>query len=1153
MENPLRWSREHQLLESDWSRRVASVVLGLAAFLAQYFVHEATGVVPFEISLTAVALTAFICGSFCAVVSLLAFAFALDFFLLSPRFSLGMFSPAEQAQLFIFVLFSLLAIAVLHRFRKTATSALWGEARYHDLLEHLDHAIVWEADQESLAFSFVSKRCQDLLGYSKAEWMKMGGALWNKIVPEEDRPALNALIRSAQAGRITEDRCDHRFIAKDGTMRWFQTGFNKRESLGSTTLLYGLSVDITPLKQAETKNKRAAGELKKLSEKLSENSALFESWISSVPVGLGFLDKDLRYRFVNQTLAKQNGLPAQEHIGRTFAELFPRDADRMMPLLKDVVTRGQVYHHMEIQAPYPHEPERAAYWDLSLYPVRTEQGEIIGLGGALLDITAQRENEERLRESQTQLLEFAEAIPQMAYVADGGGKPLFFNRRHYEYFGAPIGDTAAWPEIERTKGIHHPDDVARTAEIWSEALREKKPLEIEYRLRRKDGIYRWHLGRATPVKNKEGQVVRWYGTNTDIDDQKRAEQRAKDSEEQFRTMANSIPQLAWMANPDGYTFWHNDRWYDYTGASPEQVEGWGWQAAVHPDHRSRALEAWKGSIERGEAGTVEVPLRSKDGDYHWFLTKVVPLKASDGRVLRWFGTNTDVTEQKKATQILETFWNLPNHMLAIADNSTGRLTRVSPAWEVALGYTADELCSKPWLDFVHPDDIPATIEEGRRLSDGYATFGFENRYRTKTGDYRWLSWHVTPYGAQLFCTAQDVTELKEAEQRLKEAKETSELANQAKTFFLANMSHEIRTPLGVIQGYAELLDESPSLDQDGHQMVSTITRNTRQLTEIIGEILDVSKIEADKLDIELVAFPLQELIDDVKSVLSFKAAQKEIKFRVILEGETPKRIVSDPIRLKQILLNLGGNAIKFTNKGFVEMRFSCAPGKGAGDRGAFRIEVEDTGIGITPSAQKKLFQPFVQADATMKRKFGGTGLGLFISKKLAEALGGELELTSSVPGKGSLFTLTLARRAEESFEHQESPGHAPARSEKRLVGLKVLLVEDSVDNQVFLKGMLEAQGAVVNVAANGKEGVEAALSGRPDAVLMDIQMPELDGWEAVAKLRELRFTRPVVALTAHALQEERERSARAGFDGYLTKPVDRHLMVETIRRLCFLG
>jgi signal transduction histidine kinase len=409
--------------------------------------------------------------------------------------------------------------------------------------------------------------------------------------------------------------------------------------------------------------------------------------------------------------------------------------------------------------------------------------------------------------------------------------------------------------------------------------------------------------------------------------------------------------------------------------------------------------------------------------------------------------------------------------------------------------------------------------------------------------------------------AYEVTDQVIARREVERLARAAEAANITKSQFLANMSHEIRTPLGVILGFADLaLDPGQSAD-DQRAYLLGIKRNGQQLLEILGDILDLSKIEANKLEIERVTFSLDDLLAEVAALLGMRAREKGIGLRFVKDESLPALIHTDPTRLRQIFVNLIGNAIKFTERG--EVSIACRALPAAADSAARTLEfvVEDTGIGISPEQRRKLFQPFVQADSSMTRRFGGTGLGLLLSQQLAQALDGDLALSRSELGHGSSFRFTLvaevvAQAAAIPTELEPPAAVAPkaataATLEGRapLAGMKILLVEDSEDNQTLVSRYLRGAGALVELADNGLDAVEAAMDGDQDVILMDIQMPILDGHEATARLRQAGYARPIVALTAHAMRDERERALKGGFDEYLTKPLQRAALIKTLRAL----
>jgi signal transduction histidine kinase len=385
-------------------------------------------------------------------------------------------------------------------------------------------------------------------------------------------------------------------------------------------------------------------------------------------------------------------------------------------------------------------------------------------------------------------------------------------------------------------------------------------------------------------------------------------------------------------------------------------------------------------------------------------------------------------------------------------------------------------------------------------------------------------------------------------EQLLQSKREAESASIAKSNFLANMSHEIRTPLGVILGFSTLLKESGIGQVEREQYVETILRNGNALTKIIDDILDLAKVESGQIQIERIPFSLYDLMIEAIDIFKDKAKLKGIFLLLEIEKEVPTRICSDPTRVRQILINLVGNALKFTNEGGVRVTV----GSTMGSEGILRItiDVKDSGIGLSEEQRAKLFQPFVQADNTTTRKFGGTGLGLVLSQKLSRALGGSLEITECDVGKGCTFRVVFRATVPKSIQKTPKLSRkSPQGSRLTLQGLRILVADDSPDNLFLVTRILIKNGATVDTAPDGEFAVKMALAGSYDAALMDIQMPVLDGYGATAALLEKGYKPPIIALTAHAMAEDRARTDLAGFAAHLTKPLDPKELVETIKNL----
>ncbi len=495
----------------------------------------------------------------------------------------------------------------------------------------------------------------------------------------------------------------------------------------------------------------------------------------------------------------------------------------------------------------------------------------------------------------------------------------------------------------------------------------------------------------------------------------------------------------------------------------------------------------------------------------------------------------------------DVFFTLSLDLLCIA-GMDGYFRKINPAFTEILGWSLDELTTRPFVDFVHPDDQAATLAEVAKLSEGITTIRFENRYLTRDGTWRWLAWNTRPDTASgtLYAVARDVTRERELNAALLKAKEEAEHASTMKSQFLANMSHELRTPLNAIIGYSEMLGED-ALADGNEQLEDDLGRVRdagRHLLDLINQMLDLSKVEAGRMETFFEAIEVSSLLDSLRSTIRPLAAAGTNRFRVDMADDLPV-LTTDAVKLRQVLLNLLVNAMKFTHDGDVVLRAERSPTIAGG----VRFTVTDTGIGMNKEELSRVFEPFAQADVSTTRRYGGTGLGLSICSRFCDLLGASLDV-SSTPGQGTSFVVDVPSGAPTGAR---GDAQAPAddltagAAEEAQHGDVVLVIDDDRDARAILVRMLEMNGHRVVSASGAEEGLALARRLRPQAVTLDLLMPGQDGWQILQALKEdptLRHTAVIIV----SMLDETPLAFSLGADAFLSKPINRETLGGTLDR-----
>ncbi len=632
-----------------------------------------------------------------------------------------------------------------------------------------------------------------------------------------------------------------------------------------------------------------------------------------------------------------------------------------------------------------------------------------------------------------------------------------------------------------------------------------------------------------------------------------------------------------------------------------------WSEAVLPEELQEQHDILQDTLRRAGSSRRAFRIRRRSDGKCRHIEAVETVRTNEkGESVRVVGTNLDVTDRKQAEVALQESEHrfrimadgLPS--LIWVHDAEGNLLFINQAYRDFYRLADGGILGDRWQNLLHPDDYDRYTAEFVKASEKRSLFHAEARVRSDAGDWRWLeSWGQSRFSDEgeflgYVGNSVDITERKKNEVQLKQAladleaaRQQAQDANASKSEFLANMSHEIRTPMTAILGYAELLS-GLELPVEGSDYLKTIRLNGDYLLEIINDILDLSKIEAGKLELNREQFDPARVVEDVRSIMNVRACENGLQLNVRYEGKLPRNIESDPKRLKQILINLVGNAIKFTNKGSVDIavRFGSeqrvgqagvtpAPhnARGASEMSTFeglaalhdlpsgllQFDIIDTGIGMSDEQKSKLFKPFSQGDSSVSRHFGGTGLGLAISRRLARLLGGDI-LAESTLGVGSTFSVTIKTGSIENVEFAEpslvieSQPSATSVDQPTELDCRVLVVDDRRDIRFLSKRILTKAGATVDEAEDGQLGLDfvrtrLAEGNPPDLILLDMQMPNLDGYQTAEQLRAAGFVGAIIALTADAMQGDMKRCIEAGCNDYLSKPINAERLVQLVRQL----
>jgi PAS domain S-box-containing protein len=855
-------------------------------------------------------------------------------------------------------------------------------------------------------------------------------------------------------------------------------------------------------------------------------------------------------------------------------------------------------------------------------------------------------------ETERRFRTMADSAPVLLWVADEQGQMIYFNQGWLDYTGRTLEQDLGhgWTECV------HPEDRRRVGDVWADKLRGRERFQIEFRLCRADGSHGWVLESGAPRLLPDGAFAGFVGSCVDITARKQAEQEraellrreqharaaaelaragAQASEQHYRFLAESIPAVVWTALADGRCDYVNRRWVDYTGLDAEASMGHGWAAALHPEDVAPTREAWERSLRDGSVFDGEMRYRRQsDGTYRWHLVRAMPLRDAGGRVGKWFGTGTDVEDQKRTRDAMtflaeasvvlassldveETLGSVarlavpkiadwcyvdvqgPDGVLrrvAVAHADAARVELVAELWrrhpprpDAPVGtpgvmrsgrpelypQVTEDLIGRAAVDAEHAGVVRALglrslmvvpmIARGRPLGAiTLATAETERWYgAADLGLAEDLARRAAAAvdNARLYREAQAAREVAEAQKRAAEqARLTAEAANHAKDHFLAVLSHELRTPLTPVLSTVQAIESEADLSPDLRDALDMIRRNVELEARLIDDLLDLTRISKGKLELHLQTVDAHEALTTALDICRSDILDKGLKLEVDLAAAR-RHLRADSARLHQVFWNLIKNAVKFTPSGgtiFVGTRNdggggerppappgdgvngpaaappprAPAPGGAASER--LVVEVRDTGIGIEPQVLPRIFDAFEQGERSITRNFGGLGLGLAISKALIDMQGGRLTAASAGRGHGATFRVDMA----VTHVPAAAPGHAgPVPGASSRHDLRILLVDDHLDTALAMRRLLQRIGYRVTIANTVAEAIAAYRDDEFDLLISDIGLPDGSGIDLVRQLNEVR---PVtgIALSGFGMEEDVRKSKAAGFYEHLTKPVN---------------
>ena len=989
------------------------------------------------------------------------------------------------------------------------------------------------------------------------EWTEQGKALFGlsknaeltyemffDLVHLEDRNRVHTAVRDALDSK-TQYSVEYRIIRADNSVRWLLArgrGFYNSE--GEPVRMMGTIQDISQRRQAEAE--------------LVKTNSILESIISDASSIVFVKDLEGHYVIVNQSAANFIGTEIEQILGKSDRDLLDAQTANLITAIdRQVIEQGIAISYEEKIS----NGTQTRFLLTNKYPWRDRKGNTLGTIGICRDRTLLKQSQQKLEEKEKLLSLALSCANAGSWNWEIKTDRIFWSPENYVLYG--LDPQQGSPQYQDWEDRVHPEDRDKANLEVQQVLSGQLPrFNSEFRIIHPEKGIRWLWGLGDVTYDETGEPVRLSGINLDISDLKHTEEQLRRSEQHVRRILDSLYIFVSVMTPDGILLEVNRAALDVANLKSEDVIGKPFAQTYWWSYDSKIQAQLNDAIVRAAAGEVVRFDTLGRGDGENQITTVdfsiIPVFDEAGRVEYLVSSAVDISDREASKQALKQREQelklitevIPQQVWTTLPN--GEIDYINRRWQEYTGMSLAEVQQKGWSIIVHPDDVAQVEEKWDKAIELGIQFNAKGRLRGKDGVYRWFLGRAVPlYGdrgeiVKWYGTNTSINRIKELEDELRQ--QTIDLinANQLKDEFLAIVSHELRTPLNPILGWSQLLSGGRLDAEKTAKGIEIIERNAKLQTQLIDDLLDVSRILRGKLNLKQTPLNLESVIRSALTTVQLAANTKKIQIETKFEPDVG-RVFGDAARLQQIVWNLVSNAIKFTpEEGRVTVELARVENRA-------QIQIIDTGRGIEPEFLPYVFERFRQAQSSSTREFGGLGLGLAIVRHLTELHGGTVSVNSLGVGRGASFTvrLPLMNTAQTPQDNLDDEDKDRSVEGNRFSQLQILVVDDEPDSLNILTMVLEQQGATVTPVTSAKLALKSLQELTPDLIISDIGMPEVDGYTLMTQIRKLPQGTNIlaIALTAYAGEMDRQRSSNAGFQHHLAKPINIPELINVITRL----